>query len=494
LPAGSLPDKAEQHELEERLSRATSPEEIATAKEHLAETTGLAYERCSGCGSISTLPAFFRATRKGALCPRCQERSWPRQHARLLVTLGILLFLLLPAMAWTAQFETSYSAGWVPVLPELRWSLFLVLNPVLVLVLASLLVIPHELSHAAATWSGGGRILEIRIFEGPVRWRTRVRGTNVALGSYPLTGHCIPVFRNRDRIRERTLLMVAAGPLFNIVFLLALLPFYDGSQLASSGAWPELLLVANALLLISALIPYRASLGGRQGLSDGFQFLSLLSGKYSEPDLHLSYLTTEAAHLLRERHYQRALEICEAGLAHFPAHSLLENSRAVALLEMGHHRQALDIFEELLARAQCADEPEQPGITGLARDHVEALLLNNVAYASLLSDSAPQALQRARICARHAWRMTPWLREIQGTWGAVLIETGDVEEGLTHVAEAAREADTARAKAANLAVSAIGHYRLGKKDEAARLLKEARHLDPTGQMVTRAQGELALLA
>ena len=459
------------------------------------KTTPRKTQRCSGCGNTSALSSYFRATRRGPLCPRCQARYWPAQHAWLLIALGVILFFLLPVMAWNAQVEVeALVEGWTAP-PLLRWSPFLVLNPLLVLALASLLVIPHELSHAAAALLAGGRILEIRIFEGAVRWQRQLRGTTLVLGSLPLTGLCIVAFRDRNRVRERVLLLLAAGPVFNVAVILALLPFYDGSRLVSAWPWPELLVIANALLLITALLPYRASSGGSQRFSDGLQLLNILSGRYSESDLHLSFLATEAAHLLRVGDYQRAAKTSEAGLALYAGHTILENTRAVALLEAGHHAQALAAFDELLARVQRPDLSDlggEPGVQRPDREYMEALLLNNVAYASLFSVAEPGAAQRAKDCAQRAFLMAPWLREVRGTWGATLIETGDIEQGLTHVTEAAREADTPRAKAAYLAHAAIGHHRLGRDAEATALLGEARLLDPTGIMVKKADVELAL--
>jgi tetratricopeptide (TPR) repeat protein len=121
----------------------------------------------------------------------------------------------------------------------------------------------------------------------------------------------------------------------------------------------------------------------------------------------------------------------------------------------------------------------------------EALFLNNVAYATLLTSSEPNALQRAYDHARRAFRMAPWLGAIRGTWGAVLVETGDVEQGLACLTEAAQEAETPRAKAANLAYAAIGHHRLGRRDEAAKLLEEARGLGLAGNLLNRAEVELS---
>jgi tetratricopeptide (TPR) repeat protein len=363
----------------------------------------------------------------------------------------------------------------------------------LTLVFAALLVVPHELSHAAAARMAKGSVLEIRFFEGPVRWQTQFRGTVVAVGTYPLTGHCVAVFASPDRLKQRTLWLIAAGPLFNIMAILALLPFYDGARLAGGGAWVELLLIANALLLISALFPYRASPGGTVGLSDGLLLLNLASGKYSDADLHISYLTTEAAHLLRTGRYEQALNVCERGLSRYPGSGVLENTKAVALLEMGMHQEALAIFDELLARVQSPDPPAEPGLIGRALSSMEPLLWNNVAYTTLVASSDPQAPQRALEYARRAFRMAPWVQAIRGTWGAVLIETGDVEQGLEYVSGAAQEADTPRSKAANLAHTAIGYHRLGRTGEATRLLGEAKRLDPASVVVKWAEAQLALV-
>jgi tetratricopeptide (TPR) repeat protein len=199
-------------------------------------------------------------------------------------------------------------------------------------------------------------------------------------------------------------------------------------------------------------------------------------------------------YLLRAGEYRQAMQTCEAGLALYPGDSVLDNIRAVALLEMEHHTEALAVFEELLTRVQQQGALEDAAMTRRSRESLEALLLNNVAYASLLSLPESGMVQRAVACGRQAFRMAPWMREIRGTWGATLVEAGDVEQGLKYLAEAAREAETPRARAANLAASAIGHHRLGREDDATRLFLQAEQLDPSAAIVKRARAELALAA
>ena len=82
----------------------------------------------------------------------------------------------------------------------------------------------------------------------------------------------------------------------------------------------------------------------------------------------------------------------------------------------------------------------------------------------------------------------PWDANIEGTLGAVLVETGAVEAGLRHLEAAGIIYDTPSSQASNLAWRALGHHRLGQAEQAQALLQQATRLDgahPGVQLITQ---------
>jgi tetratricopeptide (TPR) repeat protein len=462
------------HALEEFLTQARSHQDIARGREALNEMAGLSYTKCARCGSISTLGDFYRGAPPRAVCPRCQPGSQVKSSALLWAFLAIVTVVA--------------AAVFRPIVPS---TYYLMVNVASSLALAYFLIIPHELCHALATWLAGGRVFEIRIGMGQVVWTKRFRDLTISLNRYPLSGATVLGYATPSNLRLRHLAAVSAGMAFSASMILLLIPFASIARFTSTYAFVEALLLANSIILLSSLLPNWFGPAAGTLLSDGVLLARLLSGKMPERELHATYYVNKGAYDLRAGAYDQALEAGDDGLALYPGNTLLGNVRAVALLELERHAEAQDQFEDLLARLRTGEQDDELAVTGLNRHLLEAILLNNVAYASLLSQPDPGALQRARDSSRRAFRLAPWIPSIQGTWGSLLVETGEIEKGIKHLAEVAGAQDTDRAKAANLAYTAIGHHRLGDAEQAATLLQQATTLDPTGYIVRQAQAEHA---
>lgn len=459
--------------LEEFLSVARVPRDIARGRAALKEVTGLSYTKCARCGSISTLGDFYRGAPPRAVCPRCQPGSQARSSALSWAFLGFIM--IVTAVVFRPFFPSGH---------------YIMANTAISLGLVYLLVIPHELCHALATRLAGGQVFEIRIGVGQTVWSRRFGDLVVSLSRYPLSGATVLGFATASNLRLRYLVAIGAGMAFSASMILLLIPFTSISRFSSGYALVEGLVLANGVILLSSLLPNWFGPAAGALLPDGVLLARLLSGKMPEETLHATFFVNKGAYDLKAGAYARALQASDDGLALYPDNSLLGNVRAVALLELERHVEAREQFEGLLARLQAGQHDEGLAATGQNRDLLEAILLNNVAYAAILDPSDPGALQGARNLARQAFRMAPWIPSIQGTWGSLLVETEEIELGLKHLEEAARFQETAKARASNLAHAAIGYHRLGNGKKATTLLQEAAALDAAGFMVRKARAEV----
>ncbi len=460
-----------QAELEHFLQLVDDRREIQEACALLKELSELDFAKCAGCGSVTTLGKFYQSVNKKTLCPRCFPASRGK-HTWLVVGLCALSLITLNVLCNSGTQILYYHA----------------LNLVLFMAFIYLAIIPHELGHAGVSWLLGSQVLEIRLGLGPVVWQTTLRGLLISVTRYPLVGLCVQVFATRKFIRLRRFIAVAAGPLSNALLVLLFAPGFQFSHLGQTYALRETFVGANALTLFVCLWPRVTYLASTQVPSDGQQLWQTITEKHTSDVIHLAYYAFTSAYAMRAGDHARVVQICQEGLALYPRSTLLKNTQASALLEMGRPAEALELFESLWESFE--KESWDTEITEQNRPIVQAMLSNNIACATILVEPKPDALQQAFDHARQAFKTMPWLGSIQSTWGAVLIETGQVHKGIQHLSEAQVHIELSQHQASNLAYMAWGYHCLGDTDKAAETLDKALALDAQGFVVQKIRAAL----
>ena len=258
----------------------------------------------------------------------------------------------------------------------------------------------------------------------------------------------------------------------------------------SSLAWREVFVLANVWLLVLNLIPRQINLGDISFNSDGLQLIQTVSEKFKDKTLHATYFLLESLYSFKNNNYKQVIRWCEAGLRLYPDNPFLKTNLGIALLELKNYTEALTLFETLLTEDQ--RHVKEAGSPESQIPFFKAMSLNNAAYTTLLINYSSDDLKRARLYSEEAFRMTPWNPSIESTWGAVLVETGAVKEGLEHLRQACKYHSTPRSKALNLAHAAIGNWRIGNYDRALELLKEAIALDSECIMVRKAKAAIVM--
>ena len=91
-------------------------------------------------------------------------------------------------------------------------------------------------------------------------------------------------------------------------------------------------------------------------------------------------------------------------------------------------------------------------------------------------------------------RITHDVRRILPIHGEVLVQKGELEEGLKHLTTAYRHSSDATARGTVACWIAMGKTRDGRRDEARKWLETARRSCPELALLARVEGELEAAA
>jgi tetratricopeptide (TPR) repeat protein len=409
--------------------------------------------KCNRCGLQSDVEQAF-STEKSLLlrtkhyCPDCTVR----RHAFFLMT-EILVFggcgLLLYALSPASSIAVLY------------------LNGALVVLLLPILILIHELAHAAV-----GKLVRLRVFGiavgiGRTVWQGRFRDIEWAVNMVPVAGITAIGARPMPHIRGRIFLVYLAGPTSHILLALAchfaiqLLPI---SELAEGLL--RVLIFANLFLAVVNLLPRKAAgITGAQG-SDGWHLLRTPS--LPEAELTKQYVSSYAADAIRaytDHDFDKAQVWLDKALALDSGSAIARNVQGILLMARREYAVSRETFLQLIA----TPEGNEPGL--------HYILLNNVAYLNaLLRDPAllPEADQLSAETVKHL----PWLPAVLGTRGAVLVELGRLDEGIALLKKAMSLHVDKQGKALNACHVALGEIRRGNPVDAQKYLVTARALDP----------------
>jgi tetratricopeptide (TPR) repeat protein len=430
---------------------------------------------CALCRVVSTLPELFQrgptgAQRVGLLCPRCIDEvqtshgRWQLQAMFIVVAIcGLLAARGFP------------DAG-------------LVLSSVAVGFFLTILLTPlHEFAHALMAL-----LLGLPVYGIVIGWYgKRLGGFQVGRCAFevrriPVGGATYVAHSNESLIRTKAFLVSLAGPLLHVLLAYASWIFLrHADEFESVPDWLLWLTIvfglANVFAIVINLWPRHISSPFGDVANDGMSLLTIPFAPMSEIEAyHLGYFQYEVLSRLRSKDQNGALECCRSGLERFPGNFNLLYLQGYLLLVQERLDEARRIFDDLRTHPELTPENR-------------ALLLNHIAWTALISWS-PDALKQADDFSRQALAALPWLPEVKGTRGSVLVVAGDVEPGIELLREAFAENVDPDSRALNAAFLALGSARLGEFDAARESLRKAEELDPDCNQLARISRDVDALA
>jgi hypothetical protein len=414
---------------------------------------------CSRCHCVSSITTAFQQDDTEVLCPRCAQRArwrmlWLNVMSIYVLTITILLSLYFP-------------------LTRIGWSIYLFINVAAYLFVWFLVLGLSLIVHSVLTWLLGGTVFALHLGGGPILVEIRIGMMHIAIHRYPSFSYFYAAFPQQETIRVRVLTLYLTGIIVFLILSVSLAMNFRISNLGTTLALGELFCAASVFVLIASLIPGHVDVGGAKLPNSAARILQLVKDRNAAAQLHETFFILKTTFDILSKAYPAALSSCDEGLRLYPENLILKSNLGIAWIELGRYTEALQLFEGLVSLA--TDNPP-----------FAAIFANNAGWAALLLGDR----EKARTYTQEAFALMPWEPAIQGTWGAVLVEDGDVDTGLRHLFQAAEHHMIPHNRVINFAYAAVGLYRIGRQEEARAYLKKATALDSDTDIVRRAQQEI----
>ena len=421
--------------------------------------------KCNRCGLQSDVEQAFSTEKRLFMrprhyCPDCTVKRYMMAffiQIALLVASGILLFALNP-LSGTAVFFLEIT---------------------LFLVLMTLLIIIHELAHAAVAGLVGLRVFGIMIGIGKTIWAGKFLGMEWAINILPVSGITTVGARPVPHIRSKLFLIYLAGPASHLLMALV---FHLVMWTVPASGWVYYLLrslvFVNVFMAVVNLFPRKVSvLTGMQG-SDGWHLLRTPFMNQSElTKQYIGCFAGEAMQAYAANDLDAAKAWVEKALALDNQSGTARNILGIILMARRDYQASRETFVGLLGSADGKD----PGL--------HYILLNNIAYLdALLRDATllPEADQFSEEALQHL----PWVPAVTGTRGTVLVELGRLEEGIDLLKKSMARHTEKQGKALNACHIAIGELRRGDFSAACAYLAIAKTLDPRCFLLPEVEAQL----
>lgn len=302
-----------------------------------------------------------------------------------------------------------------------------------------LVIIIHESAHAVAALAMGGMLYGFHIGQGRTIWQKRVGTCDIILGETLDSGMARFGFATPDNLKARYFISIIAPLIVHLLICLAGLLLLDFDIGPNGYPVFQLFIYLNFFTFLFNVYPRMNHVNGWEHPSDGAILLRILQGRYSAEEIKLSSLTREILPLIHAKQYSEAQEILEKVLG-YPD-----------IPPIGH------------------------GITE-----------NNLAWVLLMTHQSTAALEHAR----RAYALLPWLPTVEGTFGATLVETGDLQSGIDLLHQAESFATVPEEHASYLAHLALGYAKLGNKVESQKYWEKALKLATNEETIAHVRPKL----
>ena len=234
---------------------------------------------CHSCGAFDPTGTQFLSERipfRGthAYCPKC--------HAKLeeKFLFSILIINVVFALIGIVCLRVNPSSKIGHVFVNLALIQLVILSSVII----------HEFAHAIVGKRSGLTVLKIWIGRGKTLFRVNIFGFDTEFKMIPYGGLTFLTHGFKEKLRFRYFLAVMAGPFANAIILLVAWKYsaWRNFNLEATIQLGTFIVLAQALILMESLLPYRIQTALGQLSTDGLSLFQLLTSK--SPDVLTSRL------------------------------------------------------------------------------------------------------------------------------------------------------------------------------------------------------------
>lgn len=326
-------------------------------------------------------------------------------------------FSYLPKWIWIALIAGVVGKLLFPSVEELS---NLAINFACIFLFAKVATIIHEAGHLCAAYWAGGTPKRMTLGIGHEVYRSEWRGIKIILNSVPIGGTAGASFGELSFFKWRYSFYLLGGVLFNLTAAFLFYLVFGINPSFSSGVH-----VASAFILINAagvlnLIPYYSNHYGFPMPTDGLGILQILFGfnKTSFKNLVFSEDYYQAFEYFENKEYEKSFALYDAIHKKIPDEVNALSMMSVILLKECKIEESLLLLKELGERIESKELKKIKGV-----------IYNNIAWAYFLKNDILMAYQ-------YSTQAIKWMsknKAVNGTYGSILIERGDIEIGMEWV-------------------------------------------------------------
>ena len=301
----------------------------------------------------------------------------------------------------------------------------IIINFLLIFISIKAGVIIHEIGHLVFAKIVGGQPRRLVLGNGHEILRFKLLKIKIIVNSPFRGGFAFATFPNQNLLKLRYLFYVSGGFLFNILFAYCVY-FFTGLNLDSfSGEYGidigTAFIVSNVFLIIITLIPFPVNYMGIKMSNDGLNILKLpfIKREKISKEINTNELL-DAFDYFETKEYDKAIEIYERYLKYDEIQTIIKINLSVMYLKKGEYSKALDILLETV-----------DSIDNKQNKKYKALVYNNIAWIYLITGE----IEKADSYSEKAFNLVPKEKSFQGTRGSVLIEKGEIDNGVSMLAD-----------------------------------------------------------
>lgn len=265
----------------------------------------------------------------------------------------------------------------------------------------------HEFGHVLAGKLVNFEIRSIIIGDGKQLIHKKIKGISIII-NIGFIGFTTATIKTRNFVRLRMAIFTIGGLLINTI--LALLSWELKANLL------KVLALSNIYLLITNFFPVNFYRKGIKIPNDGLSLIKIPFMKEKDINEQItSHEIYEAFELINKKNYESAKKILRNYVERFPKFEILHINYSVCLIKCLELTDAKEILLNLINEKSV--------------NEYDCVIYNNLAYTYLLINSE-ELLLVANKYSKMAFELRPDIPSIQSTRGTILIEIGDVDEGI----------------------------------------------------------------
>jgi tetratricopeptide (TPR) repeat protein len=290
------------------------------------------------------------------------------------------------------------------------------MNLVLILVGVKIAIILHEIGHLIFARLSGGTPRRMVLGKGHEVAKKTFFNIKVIVNSEFFSGSAYAVFKDQRFLKFRLIIYTVGGVAVNFFTALLLIELFDLNQLSDTVHFPTAFFISSLITGSVSLIPVKNYHQGMRINSDGLSLLKIPF--YSKDKLNNYNMMSEimdALDAFEAHQYEKAAEIYEKCRLTVSDHREMDLNLSVVYLKLGELERSIELME---GAKSLTDEKKY--------NHLKPNIYNGLAWNYLLINE----LEKADMYSELAYKLDPNNPNIRGTRGAVLIENGNLIQGI----------------------------------------------------------------